>query len=339
MRELPSRGISRQKIVACLRFPVRTEHRKKVLDYPPLERHPKSRMADMRTKPTKTAETGAGCLYIVATPIGNLEDITLRALRILKEVDMIACEDTRQTLKLLSHFEIQKRLVSYHEHNEITQAPEIVIELEQGAKFALVSDAGTPAISDPGYRLVSLCLRHGINVVPVPGASAFVAALAASGMPVDEFTFIGFLPSRQAERRKALRTLAAEPRTIALYEAPHRLLDTLEDALEILGNRPAVIAREITKVYEEFVRGHIEDLVAAVRKKSPRGEITLLISPGDGRETNVASSANTAPLARRVEEIMKESGADRKAALKQAAKERGLTRREAYKQLLVTRDE
>jgi len=296
-------------------------------------------MADMRTKPTKTAETGAGCLYIVATPIGNLEDITLRALRILKEVDMIACEDTRQTLKLLSHFEIQKRLVSYHEHNEITQAPEIVIELEQGAKFALVSDAGTPAISDPGYRLVSLCLRHGINVVPVPGASAFVAALAASGMPVDEFTFIGFLPSRQAERRKALRTLAAEPRTIALYEAPHRLLDTLEDALEILGNRPAVIAREITKVYEEFVRGHIEDLVAAVRKKSPRGEITLLISPGDGRETNVASSANTAPLARRVEEIMKESGADRKAALKQAAKERGLTRREAYKQLLVTRDE
>jgi 16S rRNA (cytidine1402-2'-O)-methyltransferase len=322
-----------------LRFPVRAEDRKKVLDYPPLERHPENRMTAMRAKPTKTAETGAGCLYVVATPIGNLEDITLRALRILKEVDVIACEDTRQTMKLLSHFEIQKRLISYHEHNEITQAPEIVIELEQGAQVALVSDAGTPTISDPGYRLVSLCLRHGINVVPVPGAAAFVSALGASGMPVDEFTFVGFLPSRQAERRKALRALAAEPRTIALYEAPHRLLDMLEDALEILGNRPAVIAREITKLYEEFVRGHIEDLVAVVRKKPPRGEITLLIGPGDGRETNVASSVNAVPLARRVEEIMKEGGADRKAALKQAAKERGLTRREAYKQLLVTRDE
>src|ERR1700726_1061276 len=165
----------------------------------------------------KTTEARAGCLYVVATPIGNLEDITMRALRILKEADLIACEDTRQTLKLLAHFDIQKRLVSYHEHNEITRAPEIVIELEQGAKVALVSDAGTPAISDPGHRLVSLCLRHGIEVVPVPGASAFVAALAASGMPVDEFVFAGFLPSRQTERRKALRVLAVETRTLALY--------------------------------------------------------------------------------------------------------------------------
>src|ERR1700688_4106112 len=153
-------------------------------------------------------------LYLVATPIGNLEDITLRALRILKEVDVIACEDTRQTLKLLSHFEIQKRLVSYHEHNEITLAPELVIELEQGAKVALVADAGTPAISDPGQRLVSLSLRHAIKVVPGPGASAFVAALAASGMPVEEFVFAGFLPSRQTERRRALRELAAEKRTL-----------------------------------------------------------------------------------------------------------------------------
>src|SRR6202011_2483147 len=152
-------------------------------------------------KTTKIDEPGAGCLYLVATPIGNLEDITLRALRILKEVDFIACEDTRETMKLLSHFDIQKRMVSYHGHNEITRAPEIVIDLEQGAKVALVSDAGTPAISDPGHRLVSLCVRHGISVVPVPGASAFVAALAASGMPVDEFVFAGFLPSRQTERR------------------------------------------------------------------------------------------------------------------------------------------
>src|SRR5271156_6453483 len=247
---------------------------------------PHSRVLNLRSsnpmKKSKSVETAAGCLYVVATPIGNLEDISLRALRILKEADVIACEDTRQTLKLLAHFDIPKRLVSYHEHNELTRAPEIVIELEQGAKVALVSDAGTPAISDPGYRLVSLCLRHEIQAVPIPGASALVAVLAASGMPIEEFVFAGFLPSRPTERRKKLRELAAEQRTLALYEAPHRLLDTLEDALEILGNRPAVIAREVTKEYEEFVRGHLEDLVATARTKAPRGEITLLIGPPDG---------------------------------------------------------
>jgi 16S rRNA (cytidine1402-2'-O)-methyltransferase len=290
----------------------------------------------------KANEAGAGCLYVVATPIGNLEDITLRAIRVLREADLVACEDTRQTMKLLAHLDIRKRLVSYHEHNEITRAPEIVIELEQGAKVALVSDAGTPAISDPGHRLVSLCLRHGIRVVPVPGASAFVAALAASGMAIDEFVFIGFLPSRAAERRKGLRELASERRTLALYEAPHRLLETLEDALELLGNRPAVIAREVTKVFEEFLRGHLEDLLARVRKKPPRGEITLLIGPPDGHPMQAASGTNGAakvPLARRVEEIMFEQRVDTKAALKLAARERGLTRREAYKQLLITRDE
>jgi 16S rRNA (cytidine1402-2'-O)-methyltransferase len=287
-------------------------------------------------------DSAAGCLYVVSTPIGNLEDITLRALRILKEADVIACEDTRQTLKLLAHFDIPKRLVSYHEHNEITRAPEIVIELEQGAKVALVSDAGTPAISDPGYRLVSLCLRHGIQVVPVPGASALVAALAASGMPIEEFVFAGFLPSRPTERRKALRALTEEPRTVAIYEAPHRLLDTLEDALEILGNRPAVVAREVTKLYEEFLRGHLDELVAAARKKPPRGEITLLIGPPDGHAQHAVDAENplnAIPLARHVEAIMRERSIDRKAALKLAARERGLTRREAYKQLLITRDE
>jgi 16S rRNA (cytidine1402-2'-O)-methyltransferase len=291
---------------------------------------------------TKADDAALGCLYVVATPIGNLEDITLRALRILKEVDAIACEDTRQTVKLLSHFEIQKRMISYHEHNEITRAPEIVIDLEQGAKVALVTDAGTPAISDPGHRLVSLCVRHGIKVVPVPGPSAFVAALAASGMPVEEFAFIGFLPARQSARRKALRALALETRTLALYEAPHRLSDTLEDALEILGNRPAVVAREITKMYEEFLRGHLEDIASAVRKKPVRGEITLLIGASDGQTPhaeNAARAAATEPLSHRVDAIMKENGVDRKAALKQAARERGITRREAYKQLLVTRDE
>jgi len=290
---------------------------------------------------TKPIDSSAGCLYVVATPIGNLEDITLRALRILKEVDVIACEDTRQTLKLLSHFDIQKRLVSYHEHNEITEAPELVIELEQGAKIALVSDAGTPAISDPGHRLVSLALRHGIRVVPIPGASAFVAALAASGMPIEQFLFVGFLPSRQSERRTALRALAAEPRTLVLYEAPHRLLDSLEDILEILGNRPAVIAREVTKVYEEFLRDHVEGLVDAARKKPPKGEITILIGPPDGQlQHSVATDgANSLPLSRRVDQIMAEGAVDRKTALKRAARERGLTKREAYKQFLVTRDE
>jgi len=291
--------------------------------------------------PTAGVDAGTGCLYVVATPIGNLEDISMRALRILKEADVIACEDTRQTLKLLSHFGISKRLVSYHEHNEMTRAAEIVIELEQGAKVALVSDAGTPAISDPGHRLVSLCLRHGIHVIPVPGASAFVAVLAASGMPIEQFSFIGFLPPRPTERRKALRALSSDTRTLALYEAPHRLLDTLEDALEILGNRPAVIAREVTKVHEEFLRGHLEDLIAAAREKAPRGEITLLVGPPDGHEAHAADgggSLQAAPLARRVEEIMHERGVDRKTALKQVARERGITRREAYKQLLMTRE-
>lgn len=289
---------------------------------------------------TKAKDAGAGCLFVVATPIGNLEDISLRALRVLKEADVIACEDTRETSKLLSHYDIRKRLVSYHEHNELTCAPELVIELEQGAKVALVSDAGTPTISDPGYRLVHLALRHGIQVVPIPGASAFMAALVASGMPVEEFTFEGFLPSRPTQRRKKLRELSAEPRTLIFYEAPHRLQDTLEDALEILGNRPAAIAREVTKVYEEFLRGHIENLLESVRKKAPRGEITLLIGPPDGEAIHpTAGAAPATPLARRVDEIMIERGVDRKAALKQAARERGLTRREAYKQLLITRDE
>jgi 16S rRNA (cytidine1402-2'-O)-methyltransferase len=290
----------------------------------------------------KIDEAALGHLYLVATPIGNLEDISLRALRILKEADLIACEDTRQTLKLLSHYDIHKRLVSYHEHNEITRAPEIVIELEQGAKVVLVSDAGTPAISDPGHRLVSLCVRHGIKVVPVPGASAFVAALAASGMPIEEFSFVGFLPSKPVGRRKALRALTQEPRTIALYEAPHRLLETLVDALEILGNRPAMIAREVTKLHEEFLRGHLADLVAGVRKKPPRGEITLLIGLPDERTMDAehrASEERSLPFARRVEEIMLQEGLDQKAALKKAARERGLTRREAYRQLLIARDD
>ncbi len=276
-----------------------------------------------------------GCLYLVATPIGNLEDITLRALRVLREADLVACEDTRETLKLLNRYELRKRLVSYHQHNEMTRAAELVIQLEQGAQVALVSDAGMPVISDPGHRLVAVCLRHGIPVVPVPGASALVAALAASGLSTEEFTFVGFLPARAGERRRALAGLADHPRTLVCYEAPHRLLDTLRDALEVFGDRPAVIAREVTKVHEEFLRGRLSELLERLRQKPPRGEMTLLLGPAEpGTEARAGGAAAEAPLAERVEQIARERGVDRKAALKQAARERGLTRREAYRQLL-----
>ena len=275
-----------------------------------------------------------GCLYLVATPIGNLEDITLRALRVLKEADLIACEDTRQTQKLLQHYAIHKELVSYHAHNELTRAPELVIQLEEGAQVALVSDAGTPVVSDPGHRLVVLSLRHHIPVVPIPGPSAFVAALAASGMPTEEFLFVGFLPSRAGARRKKLDELKSEPRALVLYEAPHRLADTLADAAEILGSRHAVVAREITKIHEEFLRGSLGELRDAARQREPRGEITLLIGPAVEGELQAVPAVS---LRKRVEQLEAEMGLDRKAALKRAARERGLGKREAYKQLLLER--
>jgi len=275
-----------------------------------------------------------GCLYLVATPIGNLEDITLRALRVLKEADLIACEDTRQTQKLLQHYGIHKELVSYHAHNELTRAPELVIQLEEGAQVALVSDAGTPVVSDPGHRLVVLCLRHHIPVVPIPGPSAFVAALAASGLPTEEFLFVGFLPSRAGARRKKLDALKAEPRALVLYEAPHRLADTLSDATDILGSRHAVVAREVTKIHEEFLRGSLAELRDAARERTPRGEITLMIGPPEEGEIHVIPAVS---LKQRVAQLEADSGLDRKAALKQAARERGLGKREAYKQLLLER--
>jgi 16S rRNA (cytidine1402-2'-O)-methyltransferase len=275
-----------------------------------------------------------GCLYLVATPIGNLEDITLRALRVLKEADLVACEDTRQTQKLLQHYGIHKEMVSYHEHNELTRAPELVIQLEEGAQVALVSDAGTPVVSDPGHRLVVLCLRHHIPVVPIPGPSAFVAVLAASGLPTEEFLFVGFLPARAGARRKKLDALKSEPRALVLYEAPHRLADTLSDACDILGTRQAVVAREVTKIHEEFLRGSLSELRDAARKRAPRGEITLMIGPAVEGEIQAAPAVS---LKQRVSQLEAESGLDRKAALKQAARERGLAKREAYKQLLLER--
>jgi 16S rRNA (cytidine1402-2'-O)-methyltransferase len=281
---------------------------------------------------------GAGTLYLVGTPIGNLEDITLRAIRILREVDQIACEDTRHTQKLLTHYDIHKPLVSYHEHNEMTRAPELVVALEQGTKIALVSDAGMPLVSDPGHRLVSLCVRHRIPVVPVPGPSALLAALGASGLPNEEFLFAGFLPQRKGERRRALERLRIEDRTIILYEAPHRIAEAVADAREILGDRQACLAREVTKLHEEFRRGRLSEIEVSLEERPARGEITLLIAPADPAESNQQTESSQS-LADRVEELMRQAKLDRKEALKLAAKERGLTRRAAYDQLITDRDE
>jgi len=274
-----------------------------------------------------------GCLYLVATPIGNLEDITLRALRILKEVDQIACEDTRHTLKLLSHFDIHKPLVSYHEHNELTRAPELVLAMEKGAVIALVSDAGMPLVSDPGHRLVTLAIRHRIPIIPVPGPAALLTALSASGLPNDEFVFLGFLPARSGQRQRALERLRIEDRTLIVYEAPHRILDTIADAAAILGDRHACLAREVTKVHEEFRRGRLTELFQSLREHPAKGEITLVIGPPEKVSPGVYSETAQS-LAARVDELMHQAKLDRKEALKLAARERGISKRDAYRQLL-----
>jgi len=223
-----------------------------------------------------------GILYIVATPIGNLEDITLRALRVLREVDMIAAEDTRHTQILLRHHDIYTPLTSYHEHNEKTKAQELVTRLVRGKNIALVSDAGTPAISDPGFRLVVQAIRAGVRIIPIPGASALTAVLSATGLPTDRFVFEGFLPAKKSQRRERLQTLRDETRTLIFYEAPHRLKDTLDDIHELLGNREAVLAREVSKIHEEFLRGPVSTLVRALGSGEVRGEVTLIISGSAG---------------------------------------------------------
>ena len=199
-------------------------------------------------------------LYVIATPIGNLEDISFRAIRILKESDVIACEDTRHTRKLLDHYGVTTPMVSYHEHNEVERAVELLERLRSGQAVALVSDAGTPLISDPGYRVVNAVAAAGIPVVPVPGASALIAALSASGLPTDAFRFCGFLPHKSGQRRKAIEAVAGESATLVFYEAPHRIVEAVDDLRVVLGNRPAVLARELTKVHEEFLRGRLDDL-------------------------------------------------------------------------------
>ncbi len=276
--------------------------------------------------------SGAGTLYLVGTPIGNMEDITLRALRILKEVDLIACEDTRHTVQLLDHYGIEKMTVSYHEHNELTRAAELIVHLEQGDNIAMVSDAGMPGVSDPGYRLTALAVRHHIRIVPVPGASAFLSALVASGLPTDAFHFSGFLPAKSGARRSALEAIRHSPRTEIFYEAPHRIVETLHDLVELLGpERHVVVAREVTKLHEEFLRGHAEDVFATLNQRGDvKGEITLLIGKSeDGTQAQPLPKS----VAKRVKELMSSDSLDEKAALKQAAREFGVSKSEAYREL------
>ena len=271
-----------------------------------------------------------GTLYIVGTPIGNLEDISCRAVRILREVDLIACEDTRQTKKLLDHYGIDKPTVSYHEYNESRRAEELVEKLKAGTTIAQVSDSGMPAISDPGYRVVKLAIENGVAVVPIPGASAVIAALAASGLPTDAFEFRGFLPAKAGQRRTALEELRALQHTVIFYEAPHRVLESLEDMVQTLGpRRPVVIARELTKVYEEFIRGTAEEVLGIARQRELKGEITLLIGKAEGLQSVAAKP----DLRTRVEEVMREQKLDEKSALKVVAKEQGLSKSEVYREL------
>jgi 16S rRNA (cytidine1402-2'-O)-methyltransferase len=271
-------------------------------------------------------------LYLVATPIGNLQDITLRALHVLKEADLIACEDTRQTRKLLNHYGVATRTISYHEHNEMTRAPELVLELERGARIALVTDAGMPGISDPGFRLISLAIRHHVPVVPIPGASAFLAALVASGLPTDSFRFSGFLPAKRGQRRQMLESIKASPRTQVFYEAPHRVKEAVEDIVEVLGaERHIVLAREVTKIHEEFLRGRAGEVLEALKVRGEvKGEITLLIGKA---EEAVKKAPARATLRERLEQIKAEEKLDEKAALKKVAKEMGISKSEAYREL------
>lgn len=276
----------------------------------------------------------SGTLYLVATPIGNLADITHRALQVLKAVDLIACEDTRHTHKLLQHYGITTKTISYHEHNEQQRAAELLDLLQQGRDIAVVSDAGTPSISDPGFRLVRAAIEAEVQVVPVPGPSALISALVAAGLPTDEFFFAGFLPPRSNARRTRLNELRSVPGTLIFYEAPHRLATTLKDAYETLGEREAVVARELTKLHEEIRRGRLSDLVRHyANEENARGEIVVLIDRNVIGETTRETAGTIAELVGRFEQ----DGMDHRAALKKAARELGLSRAEAYRKLVAER--
>jgi 16S rRNA (cytidine1402-2'-O)-methyltransferase len=277
-----------------------------------------------------------GTLYIVATPIGNLEDITQRALRILGEVDVVACEDTRRTRVLLNHFGLKTKTISYHEHNERERSEQICKLLVSGKNVALVSDAGTPLINDPGFRMINAAIELNLTVVPIPGPAAFVSALVASGLPSDQFFFAGFLPARTNARCAKLEELRVIPATLIFYEAPHRIAVTLADALDVLGNRPAAVARELTKIHEEIARGSLQTLSQRFAETA-RGEMVLLI--GGAGIDEAATPEETAPrrLIERVGELERE-GLDAKAALKKAARELGIKRAEAYRLLVAQKN-
>lgn len=270
-----------------------------------------------------------GILYIVATPIGNLEDITLRAIRVLKEVDLIAAEDTRHTRHLLDKYQIEKPLTSYHDHNKEEKAPVLVARLLEGKSIALVSDAGTPGISDPGYFLINLAVDQNIPVVPIPGATAAIAALSISGLPTDSFAFEGFLPSKQTARMKRLKELSAEKRTIIFYEAPHKIVKTIEDTLEVFGDRRAVVTRELTKVHEETVRGMLSEVLQRLRHGTIKGEFTLIVhgASAEPRKQDI----NTAEY---LKNLMLHRGLSKKEAVAAAAEELGLPKKEVYKESL-----
>ena len=273
-------------------------------------------------------------LYVVATPIGNLADITHRALQVLTKVDVIACEDTRHTRKLLQHYGIATKTVSYHEHNEKQRSEQLIDDLQKGSDVAVVSDAGTPAISDPGFRLVRAAIENNITVVPVPGPSALITALVATGLPTDEFFFAGFLPSRTGARQSRLRELVSIPATLIFYEAPHRLAGTLSDAHLILGEREAVVARELTKLHEELRRGKLSELAEHYSREEVRGEVVLVIDRTTIDEgVSVKENFSIAAMVERYEA----EGLDHRAALKQAARDLGLSRAAAYRQLLAER--
>ena len=269
-----------------------------------------------------------GKLYLVATPIGNLEDITYRAVRVLGEVELIACEDTRQTRKLLYHYGIAKPTISYHDHNEAQRAAELAQRMQSGASVALVSDAGMPLVSDPGYRLVRAAIEAGIPVEPLPGPSAALAALAASGLPTDRFLFAGFLPAKAGQRVRALEALKEEPATLIFYEAPHRMLEALGAIAQVLGPRPVVVARELTKVHEEFLRGTAVEIQAQLAARgSMKGESTLLVGKA------VAPAPDETPVSEAVEELVR-AGTGRMDAIKQVARRRGLSKRAVYEEAL-----
>ncbi len=271
-----------------------------------------------------------GILYICPTPIGNLEDITLRTLRVLKEVDLIAAEDTRHTVKLLNHYEIKKPLISYHEHNKKIKGDLLIEKLKEGTNIGLVTDAGMPGISDPGEDIIQLAIENRVKVVALPGATASITALVVSGLPTDKFVFEGFLPSKRKDRIKELKRLKIEYRTIILYEAPHRILNLLKDMEEILGNRQIAISRELTKIYEETFRGTIKEVLDKLEKERPRGEFVLVIKGKDRVEEDLYEDIT-------IKEHIKfhmEEGLTKKDAVKKVASLRNIPKNLVYKESL-----